>query len=662
MSKISDMYEQIKLQQYILIKTKLQEAVKASKEKRELEESERADYIFTDDEVGILIRLLNEQGLEQGKDFMNFVKSDYDSPDYSFLLIKINGDYIGLSTDNWGGEDMPSVINIDDIKQIIGGFGSIELEKIVDLTDIDLEQIQIGNSSRANRDSDETAKSKSIAKKENFVRAKLEETIKDVMAGKEQSSDNGLNRNDEIYVLLDMLKKAGLEEEKDFIFEEEPFEYNVTVPELHIRMGDDIFHFNGMSAVTNIIPLKEIEEYVGENSEYYEARLLKLKPIEWEKLGLSIAPIQKYDVQPRKINDIRQQFEDSLLREDVVEYYLSKTPAELEVEFGPEVTRMVGFEQKNMHHCYDLWRHTLHTVEAVDTTGITEQQAKKLKVAAFFHDIGKPDVTGFNPKTQQQTFYNHAVRSVDIARPILEKLGYSESEINQISFFIGHHDDFINYKLSIDSKQQGHSFFREISPSTVAEIVTQNKYDFTKLGFESYLSTHTESEKTNKRNNSVNNENKLKIRYICSVLNHNGVEPIFKDFKGNPINISVNMEDVKSKVFSGEYNAQYIPSLEDYQLLLELCKADAKAQNEVVRDKSGNIIDSRKRKLETMERIEQVMPEAYKIVEDKDKFLEDILMSATKRVQIREQAQKAKDLEDEYDKELSQSQQSLEEH
>ena len=665
MSKISDMYEQIKLQQYTLIKTKLQEAVMARKEKRELSREEKEDYTFTDDEATILIKMLEEQGFIEGKDFINFFQSDYDSPDYSVFVVKIDSDYIVLSTDSWGGEDIPIITNIESIREMIDRFKDVELEedmlKIVSLTDIDLEQIQIGSSSRENEDSVETAKNKAIDARENLVRAKLRETINDMMVGKEQSSNNGLNRDNEIYVLLDMLKKAGFEEGKDFSFEEEPFEYNDTVPELHIRVGNDILHFSGMNSATDIIPMQELEEDVKENPEYYDARLLRLKPIKLEKLGLSIDSIQKLS-KAKTTNDIRQQFEESLLRDDIVEYYLSKTPEELEAELGTEVARMVGFEQKNMHHCYDLWGHTLHTVEAVDTTGLTEGQAKKLKVAAFFHDIGKPDVTGFNPKTEQQTFYNHAVHSVDIAKPILESLGYSESEINQIGFFIGHHDDFINYKPSLDPKQKGHAFFREINPSTVSEIVTQNKYDFDKLGFESYLPTHTESEETNKKNNAINNENKLKIRYICSTLNNNGVEPVFKDFRGNPINISVDMEDVQSKIFSGEYDAQYIPSLEDYQLLLELCKADARAQSEEVKDKSGNIVDSRKRKLETMEKIEQVIPEAYKNVEDRDKFLASILKSATKRVQTMEQAKKAKELEHEYDKQLPQNQQSLDDN
>ena len=56
------------------------------------------------------------------------------------------------------------------------------------------------------------------------------------------------------------------------------------------------------------------------------------------------------------------------------------------------------------------------------------------------------------------------------------------------------------------------------------------------------------------------------------------------------------------------------------------------------------------------------MPEAYKNVEDRDKFLASILKSATKRMQTREQAKKAKELEYEYDKQLPQNQQSLDDN
>lgn len=48
---------------------------------------------------------------------------------------------------------------------------------------------------------------------------------------------------------------------------------------------------------------------------------------------------------------------------------------------------MVDYDQRNPHHCYDLFLHVLHTVQFVGSNSPTP-----LLVAAFFHDIGKPYV------------------------------------------------------------------------------------------------------------------------------------------------------------------------------------------------------------------------------------------------------------------------------
>lgn len=368
----------------------------------------------------------------------------------------------------------------------------------------------------------------------------------------------------------------------------------------------------------------------------------------------------------------RQEFEESLLREDVVEYYLSKTPEELEEEFGTEVARMVGFEQKNAHHCYDLWQHTLHTVASIDTTNLTPEQAKKLKVAAFFHDIGKPDVVGFNPRTNQQNFINHAVHSVDIARPVLENLGYYPEEIQQISFYIAHHDDFLNYKGKVADKDKSHVFFRETTPSTVAEIVVQNQIDWEKLGIDCYLPTHTGNEGIDARNASTNNANNTRKRYICSAL-VNGVEPRFRDFKNQPIKVDFDMEDIRAKLATGEYSAEYIPTEEDYRLLLEICKADARAQKEEViaiepRTKQEYVSDSRDRKIATMQSIGDVIALAYEMGTDKmseatqNEFSEKMLRYAKRRVEVRETEKKAKQLSEEYEGQLPKNPHSLDDN
>lgn len=311
---------------------------------------------------------------------------------------------------------------------------------------------------------------------------------------------------------------------------------------------------------------------------------------------------------------LREQFENDLLRDDVVDYFLTRSFAEIDDLYGDKVSRMIGFEQKNMHHCYDLWEHTLRTVEAIDTTNLTDAEIRIIKVAAFFHDIAKPDVVGYNPRTKQQNFYNHAFYSVEVARPILEKLGYSAEEIEQISFYIAHHDDFISYRVSLMPNQKSHVFLREVNVLTVAEVVIQNKYDFERLGYFSYYPTNTYNEDVNKKNNTLNNDNKTKIRYICSYLSK-GNEPVFRNYKGNIVKVDVDIDEVLRKISSSLYKSKYVPSLNDYKLLLELCRADARAQSEVVMQ-NGRVVDSRKRKLDTFMEIGCVIEESYRMGEE----------------------------------------------
>ena len=88
----------------------------------------------------------------------------------------------------------------------------------------------------------------------------------------------------------------------------------------------------------------------------------------------------------------KSEFENSLLRQDVVEYYLNMSKDEIEYKFGKEISIMVGYSQNNPHECYDLFEHTLRTVKDIPTGELSNEEIKLLKIAAFLHDIGKPVV------------------------------------------------------------------------------------------------------------------------------------------------------------------------------------------------------------------------------------------------------------------------------
>ena len=344
-----------------------------------------------------------------------------------------------------------------------------------------------------------------------------------------------------------------------------------------IGQYDDMPGEEAIAETLNSMSRETLKKYFEENPEDLAL---------FEQMRAKYDDILSLDGELEKSKSPRQKFEESLLRPDMVEYYLSKTSEELESELGEEVARMVGFEQKNSHHCYDLWEHSLRTVEGIKPDGLTPEQFRKLRVAAFFHDIGKPDVAKFNDKTGQQVFYGHAMHSVEVAGPILAKLGYSKEEIEQLGFYIGHHDDFISYKTQLAPFMKNHEFIRGITPETISEKMFENKYDFEKMGYD-----------------------KDQIRAICYTL-ANGRKPDFRT-KDGPIEIPLDMEDVKAKICSQKYNAGYDATLEDYQMLLQLCKADAGAQSEIAMQ-NGRQVGSKAEKLENMGNIEGAVPQAYK--------------------------------------------------
>ena len=96
----------------------------------------------------------------------------------------------------------------------------------------------------------------------------------------------------------------------------------------------------------------------------------------------------------------RKEFESDLLSNNISEKYLNKSNEELEERFGSEFLKTVNYgSQNNINHIYDLFEHILKTVDNLDVSGLSEKDALTIKIAAFFHDIGKPDVAQLNQKT-----------------------------------------------------------------------------------------------------------------------------------------------------------------------------------------------------------------------------------------------------------------------
>lgn len=80
----------------------------------------------------------------------------------------------------------------------------------------------------------------------------------------------------------------------------------------------------------------------------------------------------------------------------------------------PELGATLGFDQKNPHHCYDIYTHIAYVVEQMPPV-------LHLRWAALLHDVGKP-LTFTVDDDGIGHFYGHAEVGADLAQQILRRL------------------------------------------------------------------------------------------------------------------------------------------------------------------------------------------------------------------------------------------------
>lgn len=98
----------------------------------------------------------------------------------------------------------------------------------------------------------------------------------------------------------------------------------------------------------------------------------------------------------------------------------------------PQLRPMFGFEQRNPHHCYDVWTHTAHVVGAVPPEPV-------LRLSALFHDCGKPHCWSRDEKGIDH-FYGHGQKSVELSREMLEHLRCDNRLRDQVLLQVRWHD------------------------------------------------------------------------------------------------------------------------------------------------------------------------------------------------------------------------------
>ena len=152
-----------------------------------------------------------------------------------------------------------------------------------------------------------------------------------------------------------------------------------------------------------------------------------------------------------------------------------KTKEDKLFELIPELQLSKGFDQHNEWHIYDVYEHILHVIDNVPSDII-------LRLAALFHDIGKPIAYTKDEKGTGH-FYGHWEVSQMIFEIFANKHNIDQNISSRVSDLIYYHDINVskldNDKLNEMYQKLGVEGIIQLYELKKADVLAQNpKYHY----------------------------------------------------------------------------------------------------------------------------------------------------------------------------------------
>lgn len=190
----------------------------------------------------------------------------------------------------------------------------------------------------------------------------------------------------------------------------------------------------------------------------------------------------------------------------------------------PEIAKMYGVEQNHPHHIYDVFSHTMISVE-------NAPKDLTIRLAMLLHDIGKP----YTKETVDgvDRFHEHHLKSVEIAIDILSRLNVSNKIKNEVLELISLHDREI-----IESPKAVRRLLNQLQYTSLENLLAVKKADAIAQN-NSYLEVKLEVIK--EIQNIASKEQKLTIKDLAV----NGYDMMNLGLKGKDIGEMLNYLLVK---------------------------------------------------------------------------------------------------------------------
>ncbi len=141
----------------------------------------------------------------------------------------------------------------------------------------------------------------------------------------------------------------------------------------------------------------------------------------------------------------------------------------------PELEEGIGCEQ-NGDHIYHVWEHNLRALNHA----VENNWPLHVRLAALFHDVGKPATRKWAPEKKDWTFYGHDVVGGRITKKIMDRLKFPKKITEVVSTLVRWHLFFTDIdKITLSAVRR---IVRNVGPENVWDLMKVRACDRIGMG------------------------------------------------------------------------------------------------------------------------------------------------------------------------------------
>lgn len=163
---------------------------------------------------------------------------------------------------------------------------------------------------------------------------------------------------------------------------------------------------------------------------------------------------------------IKDEFCKILMAHDAIKAFIYMSKIDILQYITIHLKESVNVKQNGIH-IYDVFEHLIRSMQCA----VDKNYPLEIRIAALFHDIGKPATRVFSKEKNDFTFYNHEVVGTKMTKKILADLKFSHETIDKVTKLIRWHMFFS------DTEQITHSAVRRM----IVNVGRENIWDLMNL-------------------------------------------------------------------------------------------------------------------------------------------------------------------------------------